>query len=71
METPISIEIIWDRDHGTENEGFYARRRYADGREEDAHPGQGDATDRDEPEYALRAMFIYPDEYDVPITIIR
>lgn len=30
-----TAEIIWDRDHGTENEGYYVRLRRSDGQEED------------------------------------
>ena len=39
IETPVgtltSVQVIWDRDHGTANEGWHLRTRYADGSEED------------------------------------
>jgi hypothetical protein len=31
----IAIEIIYDRDHGKSNEGWYSRVQYSDGQEED------------------------------------
>ena len=31
-----SIQVIWDHDHGTANEGWYLRTRDQEGREEDA-----------------------------------
>ena len=33
--TVTAIEAIWDRDHGTRNEGWYLRVRYADSGDED------------------------------------
>lgn len=30
-----AVQAIWDRDHGTRNEGWYLRVRYEDGAEQD------------------------------------
>lgn len=39
IETPngtlTGVQVIWDADHGTANEGWFLHSRYADGREED------------------------------------
>lgn len=39
IETPngtlTAVQVIWDADHGTANEGWHLRCRYADGHEED------------------------------------
>jgi hypothetical protein len=56
MENTITkIEIIWDRDHGTQNEGWYWRATREDGQERD-QPLDGDI-DADHDELIADARF--------------
>lgn len=65
------IEIIWDHDHGTANEGWYLRRVYTD-REEDENLGNDAmALDHDASDANLIEKFIPLDEHDVPISVKR
>jgi len=57
----VTAEIIWDRDHGPENEGYYVRLHRADGQLEDI---QLDAADDLAAHLEVRSM--YPD-----VTITR
>lgn len=42
------IEVVWDDDHGIENEGWYTRTTYSDGQQEDRPvDDSADATDAD------------------------
>lgn len=61
--TIIKIEVIYDRDHGSANRGWYARDTRADGTEEDTQISEPWAEDEHVPESAIRnwAMGFYAD----------
>lgn len=62
--TYTSIEIIFDRDNGSRNEGWYARTTAADGATEDEALSTDWAEDEaiDEPTIRAWAMAYYCDE---------
>lgn len=53
-QTYSKIEIIFDRDHGTENYGWYARSTYAEGQQEDTRIDESWGEDADVPEADVR-----------------
>ena len=55
MSTAEKIEIIFDRDHGRENYGWFAREKYADGNEDQTSVPEDWAEDADVPESTIRA----------------
>lgn len=69
-EKATRIEIIWDHDHGTACEGFYVRRWYADGHDEDENLGDSGfgLTDTDED---IITGVLYSDESEIPTTVKR
>ncbi len=58
-----AVQVIWDRDHGSKNEGWYVRSRYADGHEEDDIVGalEGVPCDANEDEiHSIALLFLLP-----------
>ena len=51
----VKAELIWDEDHGTENEGWYLRTTWADGPSEDDVIQELQDAPRDESEVDLRS----------------
>lgn len=84
IETPngtlTSAAVIWDRDHGTRNEGWYLQLTYTDGRiEDDANSPVADL-DADETDAELRSAVklwlmppdgLSPDEMDALESMIQ
>lgn len=60
IETPngtlTNVQVIWDTDHGTANEGWYLRSRYADAHEEDDRVDGLEDLARDAPDGELRRV---------------
>jgi hypothetical protein len=60
IETPngtlTNVQVIWDADHGTANEGWYLRSRYADGHEEDERVDGLEDLGRDASDSELRGV---------------
>jgi hypothetical protein len=65
------IEIIWDRDHGTENKGFFVRRHFDDGHSEDENPGDSGYSLDDADEDIVMGLIDESEFRGVPIVVKR